>query len=300
MGSAQPTPRRTRVPRLIALLLPLLLAGCSALDIVNALSPRDGYNLTRDLAYGPLKRQKLDVYVPDIFAPGAPVVIFFHGGRWQEGSKDDYRFAAQALASRGFVTILPNYRLFPQVRFPTFVLDSADAVAWVYREISAYGGNPERIYLMGHSAGAHIAALLALDEHYLYQRVPTLQLAGLIGLAGPYDFLPLTDADLQAIFAPPQDWPLSQPIEFVDGNEAPMLLLYGDEDTSVKPHNLKNLARRVRERGGQVDTIVYPDVDHAEIVGALARPLRFLAPVLDDSAGFIERLGATPPPVAAP
>lgn len=274
-------------------LLGLLLAGvagCSPLPFLNAVIPTDGYRVIRNLPYAEEPRQHLDVYLPT--APAhhpARVVVFFYGGRWQFGSREDYLFAAQALVSRGLVVVIPDYRLYPQVRFPGFVEDGARAVEWVKAHISAYGGDPDRIYLMGHSAGAHIAALLALDSRYLERGT----VRGLVGLAGPYDFLPLESEDLKQVFnAPPDESEHgiladTQPITFADGADPPVLLLTGRDDTTVDPGNSLRLARKLQELGGEARVTSYPDLGHAGIVGALAAPLRHWAPVLEDSVGFI-------------
>src|SRR5687767_4233845 len=142
-------------------------SGCSRFDLLNAMVPTGGYVRTRDVAYGTLPRQKLDVYRPRGATSLSPLVVFFYGGDWQTGSKRDYRFVTQALASRGFVAVMPDYRLYPEAVFPAFVEDGALAVRWARNHAALIGGDGRRIHLMGHSAGAHIAALLTLDEHYL-------------------------------------------------------------------------------------------------------------------------------------
>jgi len=218
------------------------------------------------------------------------VVVFFHGGWWAYGDKKLYKFAGQALASRGFVAVLVNYRLFPNIKSPAFLVDAAKAVAWTHRHAAEYGGDPDAIVLMGHSAGAHISAMLTLDERWLEaEGYDARKLAGMIGLAGPYDFLPPApkDAVLKEIFGPPERYDAAEPVHFVDGDEAPIFLLYGLKDTSVYRHNIDNLARKIREAKGRVLVKLYPKLNHEKIVGALAAPLRFLAPVLDDSARFV-------------
>lgn len=265
------------------------LVACSPLKILNVVVPAAGYEFTRDIAYRQRPRQRLDVYTPSRDLP-APVVVFFYGGRWSDGAKAEYRFVGQALASRGLVAVIADYRVYPQVRFPAFVEDGAKAVRWTHRHVARYGGRPECMFLMGHSAGAHIAALLTLRESYLRsQDVPLTAVRGMIGLAGPYDFLPLTASDLKDIFAPAGDLRRTQPIRFVGGDEPPLLLMTGADDTKVKPANSINLARRVREVGGRARLVQYPGRGHAGILLALAAPLRWLAPVLRDASGFISR-----------
>ncbi len=289
-------------PRVLGSLLmfiPLMLGfltGCSPLTVINTLTPSKGYAVTKDIGFGPSERQKLDVYTPRGSQNPAAVVIFFYGGRWTSGSKDDYKFVAQALTSRGFIVVLPNYRLYPQVKFPVFIEDGAQTIAWTRQNISQYGGNPGQIFLMGHSAGAHTAAMLAMDERYL-EGVggDTGWLAGMIGLAGPYDFLPFNAEDLKDIFGPPERFGQSQPINFVDGSEPPLLLQHGLDDKIVWLRNIRNLAARVREKGGEVTTLYYEGLGHLTILGTLSSVLNFKAPVLDDITAFInEHTGAVP------
>lgn len=265
------------------------LSACSGTSIVNGLTPSWGYTLTRDVEYGYKDRQKLDVYVPDNKAESAPVVVYFYGGRWAEGSKDQYKFLAQALTSRGYVAVIADYRLYPQVKFPAFVKDGAQAIEWVHKHAQEYGADPQKLFVMGHSAGAHIAAMLALNNEYLSNVGGSREwLAGMIGLAGPYDFLPLEAADLKDMFGPPDRYPLSQPINYVDGNNPPLLLLHGLGDDTVYPKNTRNLAKKIADRDGPVAIKLYPEIGHIKLVANLAAPLRFMGDQLDDIANFID------------
>lgn len=285
--------RRSRVRAAVAGGLSLALSACSGQFWANALTPRWGYDRHADIAYGDGPRQRLDVYVPQARADNAPVVVFFYGGSWQAGAKADYRFVAQALTSRGFVVVVPDYRIYPPTRFPGFVEDGAAAVAWTYAHARAYGGDADRVFLAGHSAGAHIAAMLATDPRYLAaEQTDAARLAGLIGIAGPYDFLPIKAATLKKIFAPESAWPASQPIRFVDGGEPPMLLMHGADDRTVAPDNSRNLAAAVNAAGGTAALKIYPDTGHSDILAPLAAPLRATGDELDDIAAFIEAGGA--------
>lgn len=289
-----------RVAAAMAVGLPL--AACSGAEVLNLLTPRDGYRLQRDIAYGAGARQKLDLYAPIGAADDGPIVVFFHGGGWESGAKDDYLFVAQALAARGYATVVPNYRLYPEVRYPAFLEDAAAALAWVrdYRRPSA---DPDRpVFLLGHSAGAYIAVTLALDQRWLRRAgVPLCDtVRGAIGLAGPYDFLPLSSARLKDIFGPPPGRPATQPINHVDGDEPPLLLIAGAADRTVRPGNSRRLAARVRERGGVAETRVYEAVGHIALVAAFSDPLAGVAPVRDDVAGFIERHRRDAPCAAQP
>lgn len=274
-------------------LLSLLSAACSGQFWANALTPRWGYDRHADIAYGDLERQTLDVYVPNERADGAPVVVFFYGGSWQNGSKEGYRFVGQALASRGIIAVLPDYRLYPPTVFPGFVEDGAKATAWAYRHAADYGGQPEHLLVSGHSAGAHIAALLATDKHYLADAgISIADLAGFVGMSGPYDFLPIEDPVLQDIFAPKSSWPQSQPINFVDGDEPPMLLMHGDADETVYPKNSRNLAEKINDSGGSAILKLYPGVTHIGLIAPLAAPLRMTGSELDDFADFVKQVAS--------
>src|SRR4051812_36633720 len=176
---------------LTLLMLTAALSACSALGAINALTPSDTYRKTADISYGPHAQPRLDIYSP-LNAKGAPVVVFFYGGNWTSGARGDYEFVGEALASRGLVAVIADYRQYPEVRYPLFLEDAAQAVAWAAREAARYGGDPKRLYVMGHSAGAYNAAMIALDKRWLAQQGMTPSaLSGWIGLAGPYDFIPI-------------------------------------------------------------------------------------------------------------
>lgn len=272
------------------------LTACASRSLLHALVPDDGYRVHHNQGYGELPRQAVDVYAPEPQIDGAPVVVFFYGGRWSGGDRDFYRFVGQALVSRGFVAVIADYRLYPAVKFPAFVEDGASAVRWAREHAREYGGDPDKLFVMGHSAGAHTAAMLALDPQYLKAVGGSRDwLAGMIGLSGPYDFLPLTDDDLKDMFGPPDRYPLSQPINYVDGSNPPMLLLHGRTDTTVRLKNSVNLAAKIREQGGPVETKIYPVMGHVRMVAGLAAPLRFTSPVLDDVSDFIHRTVASRP-----
>lgn len=268
----------------------MAIAACSPVALLNATVPTDGRRIVRDVAYGPHPRQAMDIHLPARPADGpAPVIVFFYGGRWESGRKEHYHFVGQALASKGMVAVIADYRLFPEVRFPTFMKDAAEAVAWVAANIGRYGGDPSSLYVMGHSAGAHIATLVALDESYLAEAgAPSGIVQGVIGLAGPYDFLPLDQWGLTDIFDTRAVDPLTtQPLSYADADAPPMLLATGEEDGTVKPRNTRALAAALEEAGNRVETRFYPDVGHVGIVVALAPLFRGRAPVLEDIARFV-------------
>jgi acetyl esterase/lipase len=274
---------------MLALCAVVSLTGCTKYQALDATIPACSYTRATDLAYGAEPRQKLDVYRPRRAAPNARVVVFFYGGSWDSGKKEDYRFAAEGLTEKGFVVVVPDYRVYPEVTFPAFVEDGARAVRWTYEHISQFGGDPNRIYLMGHSSGAHIAALLTLDHHYLKDvGLDPKIIRATAALSGPYDFriypgnrMAFGKSSLDATIDP-----RTQPINFVDGTNAPMLLLHGAKDAAVPAANAVRLADKIRAAGGEVKTIIYPKLDHPEVAMALAFPFRWLGPVLEDTAKF--------------
>lgn len=272
----------------LAGLLSLLLSACSAADLLNATVPKDGYTLSEGIAFGDDPRHRLDVYVPEGLTGPAPVVVFFYGGNWSDGDRGDYLFVGQALASRGFVAVLPDYRLVPETAYPGFLADGAMAVRWVRESISDHNGDPERIFLMGHSAGAYNAAMLTLDPRYLAEAgVDRGVIDGMIGLAGPYDFLPLNSGVTRRVFGNVADLEGTQPVTFVDDRAPPLLLLTGREDTTVRPRNSESLAGHVNQSGGSATLILYPEIGHVGLVLALADGHRDSAPALDDVEAFI-------------
>jgi acetyl esterase/lipase len=275
------------------LLMLLLVQSCSPTAVLNALAPRDGVTPTHDVAYADGPRHRLDIYAPRRTDAPAPVVVFFYGGGWESGSKAMYRFVGASLAARGVLVAIPDYRLYPEVRFPAFMDDAAAAVAWVHANASRFGGDPYRLFLMGHSAGAQIATLLALDGDYLRAAhlSPRHDLCGAIGLAGPYDFLPLHSATLQAIFGPEAERPRSQPINYVSAQAPPMLLLAGRGDHTVDPGNTLRLAAGLRAAGGTVEDRLYPVVGHRALIAGFSGPLSFLAPVRQATLNFVAAHG---------
>ncbi len=282
----------------------LSLPGCTAVafGIANVPALVGDHQRHADLRYAAGPRQTLDVYVPR-GAARAPVVVFWYGGAWTTGSKAEYRFVGASLAAAGYVVVIPDYRLYPRARFPDFVDDGAAALGWTHAQIAGYGGDPARIWLMGHSAGAHQAAMLALDPRRLAASgVPRSAIRGLVGLSGPYVLEPNSD-ELRAIFAAPwtpADW---QPVRFVTPGAPPVLLLHGAADDVVVPAHSERLAQALRDAGVSVEYQVFAGRRHADTVAALSRPARWRAPVQAAVRAFIERTGAAAPaatPAARP
>ena len=276
---------------LLSTALAALAAACTpSLGTFNALAPRDrgGRRVAQDVSFGAERRQKLDVYAAE-GAASAPVIVFIYGGSWASGSKDEYAFAGAALASRGFVTVIPDYRLVPTVRFPSFIEDCAAAMRWVADHAAEFGGDPSRVVLVGHSAGAYNAMMLALDAHYLRDAgFDAARLRGVVGIAGPYDFLPFDVDATRNAFGQAPDTALTQPVHFARADAPPALLLWGEADTTVGPRNLRGLNEALRTAGAHVETKTYPGVNHVDIMLALSRPLRGRAPTLVDVTAFAE------------
>lgn len=273
-------------------MLGLLASACSPLLTFNALVPKDGATrlVAQDMAYGSDPRQQLDLYAPSKPAGRLPVIVFFYGGSWNSGTKRGYAFVGRALAAQGFLVAVPDYRLLPAVRYPTFLEDNAAAVRWVRAHADAYGGDGGRIVLMGHSAGAYNAAMLALDPRWLGDDRQAVR--GLIGLAGPYDFLPLEPGVALDTFGKVPDPASTQPIGYVARTDPPAFIAWGTRDTTVRPSNSEHLAARLAAAGVRVEAHPYPGLTHVGIVTALARPFRGKAPVLADLAAFAKSVTA--------
>jgi len=269
--------------------IPPLLAGL-ALPACAALRPGALTEGARDVAYGPLPRQRMDIYVPS--GGGStpkPVVFFIYGGSWANGAKETYSFVGDALSARGFVTVIADYRLVPEVRFPVFIEDGAQALRFVRDNIARFGGAPRAIHLMGHSAGAYNAMMLTLDRRYLAAvGMSAGDIRSTVGLSGPYDFLPF-DIDLtKEAFGDARDPARTQPINFVRGDVPPIFLATGSEDTTVLPRNSERLAQALRRTGAKsVSLKIYPGLGHAATATSLSRLLQWQAPVLDDVISFL-------------
>ena len=272
-------------------MLPALLTACSGADLLNATVATDTYRRTENIAYGPEARQQLDVYQPQGEVRNAPVVVFFYGGSWSTGERADYRFVGEALASQGIVAVVADYRLSPAVRYPVFVQDSARAVRWARDHAAGYGADPARLFVMGHSAGAYNAAMVALDARWLQaEGMKPSQLAGWIGLAGPYDFLPIGDPQTQVAFEWPGTPADSQPLMHASRASPPALLLAPTEDRSVNPQrSTVAMAQRLKNSGVRVESALFDGVSHVTLIASMAAVLRGRAPVLEQVAAFVKK-----------
>ncbi|MHB2263905.1 alpha/beta hydrolase [Aliihoeflea sp. PC F10.4] len=277
---------------LFALLGFVTLSACGgAVGIVNSLTDSDKVTMKGDIAYGPRPRNRMDVYRPADAAANAPVILFLYGGSWSSGDRATYRFVGNALADEGFVVAIADYRVYPDTRFPGFVDDAAKALAYTHRTVAQ--GRP--VFVVGHSAGAQIGALLALDGNYLRGEglSPCGAIAGFVGIAGPYDFLPLTSERYRRIF--PEDMLAdSQPINFTTGRKPPSLLLHGGSDRTVEAQDSLDLAEALQASGNRSQARIYPRVGHINIVGAISVPFRGSAPTLADIVRFVRETGSQP------
>jgi acetyl esterase/lipase len=283
--------------RRVTLSLPFLapLAACSPLGIINGLLPKDAGSerAASDLAYGPLPRQRFDIYVPEGLAPdaAAPTLMFIYGGGWNRGDKDNYVFAGRAFAAAGFVTAVPDYRVVPDARYPDFVIDCALALAAFQKVAPDYGGRTGPVFVAGHSAGAYNAVMLGLASELLEPAGLTFDdIAGIAGISGPYDFLPLRVKDTRAAFGGYEDLPATQPVNRAHGAAPPMLLVNGSDDEIVSPKNVHRLQAELEAAGGTAVTQEYEGMGHVAPLLAISRPFRKQGGVLDDVITFFKSI----------
>lgn len=276
---------------LLAPALGALAAACSPLSLLNTLGPRDRgvRRVARGVAYGDDPRQRFDVFAPVNPAGPLPVLVFFYGGNWDSGDRALYGWAAQSLAARGFVVAAPDYRLVPEVYFPAFIEDAAAATARVGQAAAQYGGDPGRLGVLGHSAGAHLAMMIALDRRYMAAVGAPGLIKAAAGLSGPYDFLPFDVPASVNAFGQASDPTLTQPITFVRRDAPPLWLAHGTADTVVRPKNSVNLDRLEREAGGRSELHLYEGLNHADTLATFSPLFRKKATVLADLTAFFHR-----------
>ena len=291
---------RRRMISLVAGLAGLLLAGWLGLqyaiarngpavvDVVDRVTGSERQvALVERAAYGDDPQQTVAIYRSGAGQEPLPVILFVHGGSWNSGNPADYGFVARGLVPEGFVVVLAGYRLHPSVHFPAMLEDTAAAVAWTRENIARHGGDPDRIVLMGHSAGAYNVVMTALDRQWLGREgQPVNAVAGVIGLAGPYDFYPFDSDSTRASFGEAPDPAQTQPVNYARADAPPLLLLTGEADTTVKPRNTRALAQAMTQASGAAQTGFYPGMDHADILLALASPWRRDRAVLDRITAF--------------
>jgi acetyl esterase/lipase len=265
------------------------VSACRPVDVLNTLTPGTGYRPEAGIAYGALPRQQLDIYQPTApHSEPAPVIVFFYGGSWNSGDRADYRFVGQQLAALGYTVVIPDYRLYPDVRFPAFIADGAAALRWAQDHIAQHGGDPSRIFLMGHSAGAYNAMMLALDRNFMARAgVDRTHIRGVVGLAGPYDFK--IEGDLLPGIFGAADPATVMPVAFADQPAPPVLLVTGDADTTVLPANSRRLAAALRRGGNPVRVLEYAGFDHKDVILQLSQ---FWSPTSDARDAIVRFLDA--------
>lgn len=287
------------IAKLSAALCALLLAACSPTSALNTVVPSGSYHKVDDIAYGEHARQTMDVYLPSDGPLKQAVMVFVYGGSWEDGDKQDFEFIGQAFARLGYVTVVPNYRVYPDVEFPDFIHDIAKALAILpeqFERADILQHLPEQqcvsgrqVILAGHSAGAHTAALIATDPQYLAEQQAEVELLALIGLAGPYD-LPLEHERVKDKFTRVEG-DEANPIALATSDTPPTLLIHGESDSVAKPEHAERFATTLRELGVEATLHVYPRRRHVDLVASLASPLRFWTPAYGDIQDFLESQG---------
>ena len=290
-------PNRIKVIKFFTLMAMLLiLSGCAQLisGVLNNQAITGDYTRAANVAYGAHAQNKMDIYSPieaSVSNKGKPVIVFFYGGCWGECNhlkRSNYLFVAQSFASRGFVTVIAGFRQYPEVKFEGIMSDASNVMRWTSQNILKYGGDPKRIIVMGHSSGAHIAAMLALNPSYLEDGVRK-NIHGFVGLAGPYDFLPLDKPYLRQLFSAKENYAGSQPINFVSPKSPPLLILQGMRYNRVDQKNALNLSKKAKSMNVEQQLILYPGQDHVGILAALSRALQGQYTVLNDILKFIRQ-----------
>jgi acetyl esterase/lipase len=258
------------------------------LSFLMAMGASARATVRRDVVYGPGATGKLDVYAP-VGADGeAPVVVFAHSGWPKLADKKHFAMVGAMLASRGFVTLIPDFHVFPNCRYPDFVQDIARAAAWARGHCADYGGDPQRLFLVGHSGGAYVGAMLALDPQWLEGAgMTTGDIRGVVGICGPYDFLPLPQAAMNDVFGGEQNWAAALPVNHACASAPPMLLVAGGKDHLDPDRNTGALARALRTVGGQVAEIRYPTLGDSLGLHSLMGSLHFRATALVEVERFI-------------
>lgn len=275
------------------------LPSAQQLNLANSLTPGDGAArlVVRGQVFAPEHRLALNIWRPTPTGAEAdskrPVILFVYGGSWRSGARDDYDFAGRAFAAQGFVTVVSDYRLFPAGKFPGFVEDVAAATAWTHDNIARFGGDPERIVLVGHSAGGYNITMVALDPQWLGRHgKPLAIIKGFVPIAAPIDFYPYDSDSTRDAFGSYHRPQATQPLNFVRDGAPPALILTGLRDTTVKPRNSRLLAEALTAKGNRAALTSYAAMDHYDIIMALSKPFRSKGPVLSEISGFAREVSA--------
>ena len=276
----------------ISILMLSPTAKTKAMSLASQMLAKKNIFVQSNIPYGSLSRQTLDLYKPKTSSTQKPILIFYYGGGWKSGEKSIYHVIGAELASKGFDVIIPDYRLFPEVRFPKFVNDAALAYNWVWQNLAKKEERP--IILIGHSAGAHIAALIAYDQSYLKKfpdaSNPKFKPAGFIGFAGPYAFNPVTWPTTKDIFSTIKNEDLARPVAFVNSKSPATLLFHGEKDTVVKNWNMETLSKTLKDNKVEVETNLLPNITHIDIMLNIGLPLKQQKNILEKMITFIKKI----------
>lgn len=292
---------RSALPRLAIVISLFILAVVPAAAQVNIMSPFNlgpavdgGVKKESGVAYADGDRKKLDIYTPEKMDGPAPVVMFIYGGGWHGGDRADYDFVGRAFAANGYVVVIPDYRVFPEVKYPDFLDDNAQAMKWIEDNIATYGGDKNRFFLAGHSAGAYNAVMLALDSSFRRDYGVTMPIRALAGISGPYNFYPFEYGEVRDTFGDAPNPEGTQPVNLVTPDSPPMLLLSGTSDPIVRYQNTSALAEKLKAQNIWVTQKFYDGFGHMEPVFAIGAAWRWRMPVLADTLEFFQRFGAFP------
>jgi len=275
------------------------LVSCTSLGVLNAVAPKDDNTLevVTGISYGSHRRQQLDIYLPKDVDELAPVTMFLYGGSWINGKRQDYAFVGHAFNTKGYITVLPDYRLVPEIRYPEFLIDNANALRWVYGRIEQYGGDQNRIFVVGHSAGAYNGVMLGLaDALFSAHDLDLPVISGFAGLAGPYDFLPLAFDSTKDAFGEVFDLPSTQPVNLVSSSAPPMILITGTDDKLVLPKHSFSLHDSATSKGAESTLVTYQDVGHIALLLSLSKSFRSNTTALEDVVNFFQGIQAVNEP----
>ena len=287
--------------RLTLFIVALVAFASPAAAQVNIMDPfnigpamDDANVLATAVPYADGDRMKLDVYGPKDPVGPSPVVMFIYGGSWKQGRRQDYQFVGRALAANGFVVVIPDYRLYPDVTYPNFLEDCANAARWVQDNIATYGGDTSRFFIAGHSAGAYNSVMLGLEKAFFREYNVTMPIKGIAAISGPFDFYPFEYDEVRNVFGKTDNPQGTQPINLVTADEPPMFLASGNQDPIVRMANTDHLAHKLKDAGNWVTVKYYENIGHMEAVFAIGAMWRWRAPVLADMVQFFTQFGAFP------
>lgn len=261
----------------------------SALGWLNLVLPKDRVGrVENNIAYGAHERHRLDVYCPHDDGEKRPVLMFVYGGGWRDGGRAEYEFVGRAFAAAGFVTLVPDYRLVPEIHFPDFLSDLGLALHWMRVNVGAYGGDTNRIFLMGHSAGAYNVMMLGLAGQHFGAPDLNGNLRGIVGLSGPCDFYPFDVAAAINTFSRAAEPRLTQPVALVERGAPPVMLAHGKSDVTCGLYNSENLASKIRSLDGDVVEHYYDGVGHPDTLISLFPWLRWRTPAYKQAIEFMQ------------